>query len=129
MLCTANHASAHPVAQTKTRVWDFESAALLNTWPAALASQQTHPENPPPQCRTRVSFPSRSRVWSPELGSFLEADEFGFLTRTGTLWSWPGQNPLRYRDPSGRFPWLLPFLEGAGVGLAFGSVFFADSDE
>jgi hypothetical protein len=42
-------------------------------------------------------------VWSPELGAFLEADEFGFLTRTGTLWSWPGQNPLRYRDPYGRY--------------------------
>jgi RHS repeat-associated protein len=74
----------------------------------------------------------RSRVWSPELGAFLEADEFGFLTRTGTLWSWPGQNPLRWRDPSGRNPLLLPvaggLLEGAGLGLAFGSVFFATSD-
>jgi len=25
-----------------------------------------------------------------------------FLTRSGTLWSWPGQNPFKYRDPSGR---------------------------
>jgi RHS repeat-associated protein len=52
----------------------------------------------------------RSRVWSPELGAFLMPDEFGFLTRTGTLWSWPGQNPYRWRDPSG--------MEGMSVGKA-----------
>jgi len=44
----------------------------------------------------------RARVWSPELAAFLQPDEYGFLTRRGTLWSWPGQNPFRYRDPSGR---------------------------
>jgi hypothetical protein len=33
---------------------------------------------------------------------FLQPDEYGFLTRTGTLWSWPGQNPFKWRDPSGR---------------------------
>ncbi|HEY6562784.1 MAG TPA: polymorphic toxin type 10 domain-containing protein, partial [Polyangiaceae bacterium] len=45
----------------------------------------------------------RARVWSPELGSFLQPDEFGYVTPTGTLWSWPGQNPYRWRDPYGRF--------------------------
>ena len=44
----------------------------------------------------------RNRWWSPEVGAFLQADEFRFLSRTGTLWSWPGQNPVRWRDPSGR---------------------------
>ncbi|HEY6558770.1 MAG TPA: hypothetical protein VI072_15910 [Polyangiaceae bacterium] len=44
----------------------------------------------------------RARVWSPELGSFLQPDEFGYVTPTGTLWSWPGQNPYRWRDPTGR---------------------------
>ncbi len=44
----------------------------------------------------------KARVWSPDLATFLQPDEFGYLTRTGTLWSWPGQNPYRWRDPSGR---------------------------
>ena len=46
----------------------------------------------------------RNRVWSPRLGAFVMADEFGFLTGTGTLWSWPGQNPYTWRDPSGLVP-------------------------
>ena len=45
---------------------------------------------------------SRARVWSADLGAFLQPDEYVFLTRSGTLWSWPGQNPFKYRDPSGR---------------------------
>jgi RHS repeat-associated protein len=45
---------------------------------------------------------SRARVWSTDLGAFLQPDERVFLTRGGTLWSWPGQNPFRWRDPSGR---------------------------
>ena len=32
----------------------------------------------------------------------MQPDEFGFLGHSGTLWSWPGQNPIRWRDPSGR---------------------------
>ena len=43
----------------------------------------------------------RNRVWSPELGAFLSPDEFVFFHTEGTLWSWPGQNPMRYRDPWG----------------------------
>src|SRR6478736_3880494 len=48
-------------------------------------------------------YDSRARVWSAELGAFLQPDEYVFLGRSGTLWSWPGQNPFRWRDPSGRF--------------------------
>ena len=44
----------------------------------------------------------RARIWSSDLGSFLQPDEYVFLGHTGTLWSWPGQNPFRWRDPSGR---------------------------
>ena len=47
-------------------------------------------------------YDSRARVWSAELGAFLQPDEYVFLTRSGTLWSWPGQNPFKWRDPSGR---------------------------
>jgi hypothetical protein len=39
----------------------------------------------------------RARVWSPDLATFLQPDEYGFLSRTGTLWSWPGQDPFRWR--------------------------------
>jgi len=46
----------------------------------------------------------RARQWSPQLGVFLSADEFQYLTTRGTLWSWPGQNPVRWRDASGRAP-------------------------
>jgi RHS repeat-associated protein len=45
----------------------------------------------------------RARLWSPELGTFLQPDQYVYLTRGGTLWSWPGNNPFRWRDPSGRF--------------------------
>jgi hypothetical protein len=65
----------------------------------------------------------RSRVWSPELGAFLMPDEFGFLTATGTLWSWPGQNPMRWRDPSGQNPLLV----GAVVGDLAGAFIYAST--
>jgi len=47
-------------------------------------------------------YDSRARVWSTDLGAFLQPDEYVYLSRAGTLWSWPGQNPFRWRDPSGR---------------------------
>jgi RHS repeat-associated protein len=45
----------------------------------------------------------RSRFWSTELGAFVQPDAFQYLGRTGTLWSWPGQNPIRWRDPYGMY--------------------------
>jgi len=47
-------------------------------------------------------YDSRARMWSADLGAFLQPDEYVFLSNSGTLWSWPGQNPFRHRDPSGR---------------------------
>jgi RHS repeat-associated protein len=44
----------------------------------------------------------RARIWSTELGAFLQPDQYVYLSRGGTLWSWPGNNPFRWRDPSGR---------------------------
>ena len=62
----------------------------------------------------------RARWWSPELGAFTTADEFVYLTDTGTLWSWPGQNPIRYRDPSGRFACGGFCLAAGGAALSGG---------
>ncbi len=62
----------------------------------------------------------RNRFWSAELGAFISPDEFDFVTREGTLWSWPGQNPLANADPLGlegdpRAP-LVSFLDAVGFG-------------
>ena len=46
-------------------------------------------------------YDMRARWWSPSLGVFLSMDDYEFYGRTGTLWSWPKQNPIRYSDPSG----------------------------
>ncbi|MCA9591148.1 MAG: hypothetical protein KC657_37890, partial [Myxococcales bacterium] len=39
-------------------------------------------------------------------------DELAYQSSRHTLWSWPGQSPYRYADPSGRYavPGLAPFL-------------------
>ncbi len=65
----------------------------------------------------------RARQWSPALGTFLTADRFGFLTRTGTLWSWPGESPTGLADPTGRtnaridelFNWATSGNFGGGI--------------
>jgi RHS repeat-associated protein len=48
-------------------------------------------------------YDMRARLWSPDLGVFLSIDEFPFHDRRSTLWGWPGQNPLKWSDPSGRY--------------------------
>jgi RHS repeat-associated protein len=58
----------------------------------------------------------RARQWAPELGAFISIDEYWAHGFQGTLWSWPGQNPIRYSDPSGR---LDP---GTAVAIAAGVV-------
>ena len=78
------------------------------------------------------TYDFRARTWSPELGSFLQADELGFLTSTGTLWSWPGQNSLRNRDATGRWGIAIGVgaqgaLWGPGGGGSAGVVFNSDS--
>ena len=47
------------------------------------------------------TYDMRARQWSPELGVFLEIDEFEYQDRKTTLWGWPGMNPNR-RDVMGR---------------------------
>jgi len=68
----------------------------------------------------------RARLFSTELGAFLQPDEYDFLSHGGTLWSWPGQNPFRWRDPSGRFApggiaaGVIAAGEGAAAAAAAG---------
>ena len=72
----------------------------------------------------------RNRVWSPELGAFLSPDEFGFFGTSGTLWSWPNQNPMTFEDPSGRdggvgvIVWILGG-EALGGGAVAGAAVVA----
>ena len=47
-------------------------------------------------------YDARARMWSPQLGTFLRIDEYWAHNANTTLWGWPGQNPVRYADPSGR---------------------------
>lgn len=59
----------------------------------------------------------RARQWAPEVGAFISVDEYEYHRETSTLWAWPSQNPIRYRDPSGRY------AQGGvavGVGVAVG---------
>lgn len=42
MLYASSIASAHPAVQAQTRVWDFSSAALLNTWLERSTRPRTH---------------------------------------------------------------------------------------
>ncbi|MFO0740626.1 MAG: DUF4329 domain-containing protein [Labilithrix sp.] len=49
-------------------------------------------------------YDMRARQWVPEMGSFLSIDEYAFQNPRSTLWGWPGQNPIRWSDPSGRRP-------------------------
>jgi len=65
-------------------------------------------------------YDMRARQWSPELGVFVTADEFGLLRKDSTLWGWPGQNPFRYRDPTGRDAeeWFLRNGNYVAAGVA-----------
>lgn len=88
----------------KTRVRGFEQGATKNA--SACTPTSTQNASGKSECagQDRVRVHHSNRQWSPELGAFLSPDEFAFHGARGTLWSWPGQNPIRHRDPSGRKP-------------------------
>jgi hypothetical protein len=49
----------------------------------------------------------------------VRADEFIYLKShhiARTLWSWPEQNPLRWRDPSGHDVWVEGLSPGESQG-------------
>jgi hypothetical protein len=57
----------------------------------------------PPGWRGPVSPPARKRwrEWSPQIGGFLQIDGYAYQDANSTLWGWPRQNPLRWRDLTG----------------------------
>jgi RHS repeat-associated protein len=68
----------------------------------------------------------RARWWNPTNATFLTIDELAYQDPTGTLWTWPGQNPIALTDPAGRGVPLL--LLGAGFTiLAMGAAAPSDS--
>ncbi|MBS2015263.1 MAG: hypothetical protein JST00_20415 [Deltaproteobacteria bacterium] len=48
------------------------------------------------------TYDVRARQWAPEAGVFLAIDEYEWHDSRTTLWGWPGGNPTRYPDPTGR---------------------------
>ena len=62
MLCTTSLASANTTAETKTRVWDFSSAAPLNVWLERSATPRTHPENQPTRAKLASASPHAARA-------------------------------------------------------------------
>ena len=50
----------------------------------------------------------RARQWAPALGTFLSIDEYAYHDANSTLWGWPGQNPVKFRDPDGHFAAAAP---------------------
>ena len=64
-------------------------------------------------------YDMRARQWAPELGAFLSIDKYRFHSPRTTLWGWPGQNPIRWRDPSGHDAFGSAI--GAGIGGMIGA--------
>jgi RHS repeat-associated protein len=71
----------------------------------------------------------RARWWSPQMGAFLQLDEYAFHRPNSTLWGWPGQNPILFRDPYGEGGdiadpglWAALATAAEGAGAIVGSV-------
>ncbi len=43
----------------------------------------------------------RARWWNPAMAQFLSLDSYRYTRESATPWSWPLQNPVRWRDPTG----------------------------
>jgi RHS repeat-associated protein len=69
---------------------------------------------------------SRVRYYDPSIGRFLQQDPYpGKLTRPITVtnrYAYAGNNPIRYRDPSGKAFGFDDFAVGLGVGALSGAL-------
>ncbi len=61
----------------------------------------------------------RARYYNPALGRFISEDPLGFGSGDTNLYSYVGNRPLDYNDPSGKTPAVvaIPVLLGAGEGV------------
>ncbi|MES1178300.1 MAG: hypothetical protein ABUL62_28520, partial [Myxococcales bacterium] len=117
---------SHPVGDLGGYSYSAFGKTLAVTDPGGLVAPTAVEQSFMWQGKRQIApnlYYSRARIWSADLGAFLQPDEYGFLTRGGTLWSWPGQNPFRWRDPSGRFAgnewaYLAPELAPYAAPLA-----------
>jgi len=65
-----------------------------------------------------------ARYYDPELGRFTQADTIvpnPFSPQTLNRYTYCNNNPLKYVDPSGHFPWVAAII-GAIVGAATGAI-------
>jgi RHS repeat-associated protein len=60
----------------------------------------------------------RARWWSAATAAFLGIDEFAYHDGSGSLWAWPGQNPVAFSDPTGHYAGAAGFIaRRLGLGL------------
>lgn len=59
-------------------------------------------------------YDMRARWWSPQMGAFLAIDRYAYQDPRSTLWGWPGQNPIRWADPTGHD------AAGTAIGASIG---------
>ena len=70
-----------------------------------------------------------ARLYDPALGRFLSPDPYvqaPDFTQSFNRYSYCLNNPLKYTDPSGELPWLIPAIVGAAIGAYSGGVIAND---
>jgi RHS repeat-associated protein len=66
----------------------------------------------------------RARYYDPALGRFLSADPIGFAAGDSNFYRYVSNNPLKYKDPSGKIiPAILATYVAYEVGYFIGSLF------
>ena len=66
-----------------------------------------------------------ARLYDPALGRFLSPDPYvqaPDFTQSFNRYSYCLNNPLKYTDPSGELPWLIPAIVGAVIGGTSGAM-------
>jgi hypothetical protein len=137
---TVHAAVLYPVDTTVTSKPEVLSAHHRDRSRAAAERLRAPPDRANAR---RLRAPARAQAQPSTHGPCTSADSLGSrrLSHGGTLWSWPGQNPFRWRDPSGRIGmdgastdraigagqnWADPaFLRGLNQGAAAGAAFNA----